>query len=165
VVKTHRRDGPSAEVRIRVYKRDRFRCTYCGVAGTDAELEVDHIVPVAGGGSHHISNLTTACRACNQKKGSRTVEQFTSDKAVDFFEYQPLLQCGLDAVVAYLKSHKVELWLPEGECCDMDGAIKYASLIDPQVALINTYSGGINDTYYIKEPSGWCSVAAQKEAA
>jgi len=51
-------------------KRDRFRCTYCGAPGTDAELEIDHIIAVARGGSHHISNLTTACRACNQAKGA-----------------------------------------------------------------------------------------------
>jgi hypothetical protein len=66
-----RKDGPSAAARIRVMKRDRFTCTYCGVPGTEAELEVDHIVAVANGGSHHISNLTTACRACNQDKGAK----------------------------------------------------------------------------------------------
>jgi len=49
-------------------KRDRFQCTYCGAPGTDAELETDHIIPVSKGGSHHVSNLTTACRACNQEK-------------------------------------------------------------------------------------------------
>ncbi len=75
---TKRLDGPSAMVRIRVMKRDRFRCTYCGVPGTDAELEVDHIIAVANGGSHHMSNLTTACRACNQKKGTGTLEPTTS---------------------------------------------------------------------------------------
>jgi 5-methylcytosine-specific restriction enzyme A len=67
---TKRLDAPSAAVRIRVMKRDKFRCTYCGAPGTDAELEVDHIIAVAKGGSHHISNLTTACRACNQAKGA-----------------------------------------------------------------------------------------------
>lgn len=51
-------------------KRDRFQCTYCGAPGTDAELEIDHIIAVARGGSHHISNLTTACRACNSSKGA-----------------------------------------------------------------------------------------------
>jgi 5-methylcytosine-specific restriction protein A len=69
-----RTDGPSAAVRIRVYKRDRFACTYCGVPGTEAELEVDHIIAVAKGGSHHISNLTTACRACNQAKGTKDLK-------------------------------------------------------------------------------------------
>ncbi len=66
---TKRTGAPTAAVRIRVMKRDRFQCTYCAAPGTDAELEVDHIIPVARGGSNHMSNLTTACRACNQKKG------------------------------------------------------------------------------------------------
>jgi hypothetical protein len=68
-------DGPSAAVRIRVMKRDRFQCTYCGVPGTDAELEVDHIIPKAKGGSHHMSNLTTACRKCNQEKSDGAVPE------------------------------------------------------------------------------------------
>ena len=67
---TERTESPSAEVRIRVLKRDRFQCTYCGSPGTDAELEIDHIIAVAKGGSNHMSNLTTACRMCNQKKGA-----------------------------------------------------------------------------------------------
>jgi hypothetical protein len=49
-------------------------CTYCGAPGTEAELEVDHIIAVANGGSHHISNLTTACRRCNQEKGTKSVK-------------------------------------------------------------------------------------------
>lgn len=73
---TKRLDAPSAAVRIRVMKRDRFQCTYCGAPGTDAELEVDHIISVANGGSHHMSNLTTACRACNQKKGAGAAPAF-----------------------------------------------------------------------------------------
>lgn len=70
---TKRLDGPSAAARIRVMKRDRFRCTYCGIPGTDAELEIDHITPVSKGGSHHISNLTTSCRLCNQTKGDKAI--------------------------------------------------------------------------------------------
>jgi hypothetical protein len=69
--KTSRDDGPSVAVCMRVMKRDRFRCTYCGVPGTDAELQVDHIIAVANGGSHHMANLTTACRKCNQSKGTK----------------------------------------------------------------------------------------------
>jgi hypothetical protein len=67
-----KRKPVSAAVRIRALKRDRYACTYCGVAGTDAELEIDHIVPAAQGGSNHVSNLTTACRRCNQAKGAKS---------------------------------------------------------------------------------------------
>jgi len=56
-------------------KRDRFMCTYCGASGNDTELEIDHIIPVSKGGSNHISNLTTACKSCNMKKGAGTLEK------------------------------------------------------------------------------------------
>lgn len=71
-----RNDSPSAAVILRVFKRDRFQCTYCGAPGTDAELQADHIIAVSKGGSHHISNLTTACRVCNQSKGNREAPAF-----------------------------------------------------------------------------------------
>ena len=54
---------------MRVMRRDRFTCTYCGKNGSEVELHVDHIIPLARGGSNHIANLTTACRQCNQSKG------------------------------------------------------------------------------------------------
>lgn len=50
-------------------------CTYCGASGNDVELEIDHIIPVAKGGSNHISNLTTSCMACNRKKGVGVLER------------------------------------------------------------------------------------------
>lgn len=71
---------PSAAVRIRAMKRDRFQCTYCGAPGTDAELEIDHIIPVSRGGSNHMSNLTTSCRACNQTKSNGTLEPMIQPK-------------------------------------------------------------------------------------
>jgi hypothetical protein len=65
---------PNAAVRMRVMKRDKFMCTYCGVSGNDTELEIDHIIPLSKGGSNHISNLTTSCMFCNRKKGNRVLE-------------------------------------------------------------------------------------------
>lgn len=65
---SRRREGPSAEAKIRVMKRDRFQCVYCGEPGTDVELEIDHIIPVSKGGSNNFSNLVTACRKCNRAK-------------------------------------------------------------------------------------------------
>ena len=49
-------------------------CAYCGAS--DVPLEIDHIHPRSRGGTDRVSNLTLACRACNQKKGNRPVEEF-----------------------------------------------------------------------------------------
>jgi len=48
-------------------------CAYCGATGIP--LEIDHIVP-KGSGSDRVSNLTLACRKCNQEKGHRTAAEF-----------------------------------------------------------------------------------------
>lgn len=51
-------------------------CAYCDVK--DVPLEIDHIHPKAGGGSDRISNLTLACRPCNQRKGADDIAVFLS---------------------------------------------------------------------------------------
>lgn len=66
ITKVTRRDiNPSK--RLAVYRRDSFTCTLCGTPGGD--LTLDHVTPLARGGSDEIENLTTACRDCNVRKG------------------------------------------------------------------------------------------------
>lgn len=61
-------------VRFEVFKRDSFRCQYCGRSAPDVILEVDHIMPVAEGGTNDPLNLITACRDCNRGKSAKTLE-------------------------------------------------------------------------------------------
>ncbi len=60
-------------LRLRVFVRDGFACTYCG--GT-TDLHCDHIFPRSRGGLDVESNLTTACGPCNLSKGARTPEEW-----------------------------------------------------------------------------------------
>jgi 5-methylcytosine-specific restriction endonuclease McrA len=53
------------------------RCAYCDAEGL--ALEAEHIVPKGCGGSNRVSNLTLACRKCNQQKGSQPVHVFLAD--------------------------------------------------------------------------------------
>ena len=46
----------------------RNRCAHCYETG---QLEVDHIVPLARGGTNWPSNLQLLCRSCNARKGTR----------------------------------------------------------------------------------------------
>jgi len=60
----------SKRIRYEVLRRDNFACRYCGGKAPDVALTVDHVVPVALGGSDDPSNLVTACGPCNSGKTS-----------------------------------------------------------------------------------------------
>lgn len=61
----------SPSIRYAVLKRDGFRCRACGAcASDDMTLHVDHVTPVAAGGTSHPSNLRTLCADCNLGKGA-----------------------------------------------------------------------------------------------
>jgi hypothetical protein len=58
-----------------VLKRDNYRCSKCGASPASdhtVELEVNHVTPVARGGTNDLGNLQTLCRPCNQGKKART---------------------------------------------------------------------------------------------
>ena len=60
-------------LRFEVFKRDAFKCQYCGRSAPDVILEVDHIKPVASGGTNELINLVTSCRDCNRGKGKKNL--------------------------------------------------------------------------------------------
>lgn len=68
------RHGVTLQVRFAVLQRDGFRCSYCGATSQTAQLVVDHVVPIAAGGSDEMINLTTACIACNHGKAGRRLD-------------------------------------------------------------------------------------------
>jgi hypothetical protein len=58
-------------IRWKVLKKDSYTCVKCGQSpakNNDVELEIDHILPVAKGGTNDIENLQALCRKCNQGK-------------------------------------------------------------------------------------------------
>lgn len=59
----------------RLFARDRNMCAYCGGQFAEAGLTVEHIVPVSRGGRHEWTNVVTACRSCNTRKGNRRPEE------------------------------------------------------------------------------------------
>ena len=56
------------KTRFHIFKRDNFRCQYCGKSSPEVVLEVDHVVPVSKGGTNDFDNLITSCRECNRGK-------------------------------------------------------------------------------------------------
>jgi 5-methylcytosine-specific restriction endonuclease McrA len=72
--------GELAGYEVREYLLEKFKrtCAYCGKK--DVPLQIEHIQPKALGGSDRVSNLTIACRPCNEKKAAQPIGKFLASK-------------------------------------------------------------------------------------
>ena len=72
--------GTLAGYEVREYLLEKWgrTCAYCGAK--DTPLQIEHIHPKSKGGTNRISNLTLACKCCNEKKGILPVEVFLAKK-------------------------------------------------------------------------------------
>lgn len=59
------------KTKMRVVRRDNYRCQACGKQLLDNEVEFDHIIPVAKGGSSEEHNIRLTCYECNRDKNDR----------------------------------------------------------------------------------------------
>lgn len=76
VTSDYRAQNPGAAVsramirKFQLIRRQNSQCLYCGeTLGSPSQIELDHIVPRAGGGSNRQANLAAVCSSCNQQKG------------------------------------------------------------------------------------------------
>jgi len=73
-----------------LFRRDRHTCAYCGGQFSPRYLSCDHVKPRVQGGPDTWTNVVTACRPCNHKKGGRRPEE-TRDMQLLFVPYTPCL--------------------------------------------------------------------------
>jgi 5-methylcytosine-specific restriction endonuclease McrA len=121
VVRTRRRraifDSASRSV---VFTRDDFTCQYCGVRVSMASGTRDHVIPRSRSGPDILSNVVTACRTCNTRKGNRTTTEsgmFPRNPPRGLTEEEKL-RCLLKTVrtreraiwQACLRRHGITLW-------------------------------------------------------
>ncbi|SKD35918.1 HNH endonuclease, putative [Mycobacteroides abscessus subsp. massiliense] len=73
----------SKRLRFEVLRRDNHTCRYCGRSAPGVQLTVDHVVPVALGGTDTADNLVAACSDCNSGKSSAAPDQHLVAKVSD----------------------------------------------------------------------------------
>jgi 5-methylcytosine-specific restriction endonuclease McrA len=76
--------------RDELFRRDGFRCVYCGGIFEPEELTIDHVQPRVRGGDRSGGNLVTACTVCNTAKGHTRLASFLAarpDARRNFFRY------------------------------------------------------------------------------
>jgi 5-methylcytosine-specific restriction endonuclease McrA len=84
--KISKRDGDAGARRIKIFtpleraavrQKTKGRCAYCGCTlDYKGGMTIDHIQPVAQGGSDKLENLLPACERCNKRKGASSIEVF-----------------------------------------------------------------------------------------
>lgn len=62
------RDPVPSDTRLFVWQRDGGKCCHCG---STSNLQFDHRIPVALGGSNTAANVELLCTDCNLRKGAR----------------------------------------------------------------------------------------------
>lgn len=58
------------------YLRLGSRCYYCGKYMGEIYESIDHVQPIEKQGTNHIDNLVPACLSCNQKKHTKTLNEW-----------------------------------------------------------------------------------------
>lgn len=53
-----------------IFRRDRYKCLYCGETNKN-KLTIDHVIPKSKGGKNTWQNLVTCCQSCNIKKDDK----------------------------------------------------------------------------------------------
>ena len=68
----------SLRLRFEIFKRDEFKCIYCGRSSKDnTVLVIDHKIPLSRGGDDSYMNLVTSCWECNSGKGDVAIDTNT----------------------------------------------------------------------------------------
>lgn len=128
------RPGISASVR-RAIKTDE-QCRYCGAMWAS---QIDHVIPVAQGGSSTVSNLAHACLRCNAEKSGRTPAQWKDSRLGRGLSWPPP---NCDAVL-------VEIMLPLDELDFL--LVHRASVAEYPPITAAVYE--IHDRYYAETPA------------
>jgi 5-methylcytosine-specific restriction endonuclease McrA len=108
--------------RKNLFIRDSYTCQYCNNIFDANELTYDHVIPKSiwdsnKGSPTSWTNIVTACRDCNRKKGNRTPKQ--ANMPLQNFPNKPQKNVKYLPITAYLSKIRSEIptewidYLPE----------------------------------------------------
>lgn len=90
--KAKRKIFPANE-RIAVYSKGKGRCAICGKFVSFDDFTIDHIIPLAKGGTNEMDNLQCTCKVCNSLKQNILPEDLMK-KLTDIVLYQMRIHYG-----------------------------------------------------------------------
>lgn len=108
------------QVRFQVLRTHDFSCFYCGLPSSYVPLLMDHVIPVALGGTDDLWNLVPACQPCNSGKGSSAPTQSMIERARRVFlsaaytDYVRCIVCGIPFLV--VPGDREDQWPQCGHC-------------------------------------------------
>ncbi|SHY11634.1 HNH endonuclease, putative [Mycobacteroides abscessus subsp. abscessus] len=109
-------------LRYEVLRRDNYSCRYCGRSAPEVKLTVDHVVPVALGGSDEPSNLVAACSDCNAGKSSVPADAaLISDVSSDAIRWAMAIQEAVTRMEA--ERREIHIWFRQVWFTAADGLL------------------------------------------
>lgn len=77
------------ELRASIWAKSQGRCYFCGVQTNPYDtFAIDHLVPVADGGTNDPKNLVPSCKACNGAKGAMSLTSFRMKRGGGLFWFE-----------------------------------------------------------------------------
>jgi hypothetical protein len=132
----------SKRLRYEILRRDNHACRYCGKAAPETELRVDHVIPVALGGTDDPSNLVTACEPCNTGKTSTAPDSpIVDDVSADALRWGNAIAEAANALLLEhdrrkaLRDEFFEAWcswtyMSQGRKCSLDLPDTWGNSVD-----------------------------------
>ena len=101
----------SEETKHKVYTKADYSCLFCGFHNAVGNgLAIDHIIPVAGGGSNSIKNYQCLCSVCNGYKGQSTSTKKFKPPNVRGMQFDK----GMALIDAYREKHVRPVFVVRG---------------------------------------------------
>ncbi|GIH26031.1 hypothetical protein Aph01nite_43410 [Acrocarpospora phusangensis] len=99
----------SKSLRMQILRRDNYTCQACGAKAPNVELEVDHVLAEALGGTDEASNLQTLCDPCNSGKAATPPDAATVAKvAGDAARWAQAIEAAAERMLAARESQAAE---------------------------------------------------------